>query len=277
MSVRENRSCSKKQKSVIIFEEVFMKIALIQMDVAWESRKANYAKAGNFFRKAARQACDIIVFPEMFSTGFSMNIPAVAEDERGETSQVLCELAKKYGLNVIAGFAAKTRGRKKARNLAIAINRKGAVIATYAKMHPFSLAKEDKYFSSGNTRIIFQIEEIFASVFICYDLRFPEIFRDIARSVQVIFVLANWPSSRKDQWETLLKARAIENQCFVIGVNRTGKDGNGIRYPGASHAFDPMGNDICSGGPKEQFITCVIDPDAVSKVRSQFPFLEDMR
>ena len=85
-----------------------MKIALIQMDIAWESKEANYAKAENFFRRAARESCDIIVFPEMFSTGFSMNVSAVAEDERGETSQVLSELAKKYGLNVIAGFAVKT-------------------------------------------------------------------------------------------------------------------------------------------------------------------------
>jgi len=254
-----------------------MKIALIQMDTAWESKKANYAKAENFFRKAARKSCDIIVFPEMFNTGFSMNISAIAEDERGETSQVLSELAKKYGLNVIAGFAAKKPGRKKLRNLAVAFDRKGSVIATYAKMHPFSFAKENKYFSSGNTRVIFHIEGVPASFFICYDLRFPEIFRDIARGVQAIFVLANWPDSRREHWETLLKARAIENQCFVIGVNRTGKDGNGIRYPGASHVYDPMGNDICFGGPKEQFIACEIDPETVTKVRSRFPFLEDMR
>jgi len=254
-----------------------MKIALIQMDIAWESKKANYARAENFFRRAARESCDIIVFPEMFSTGFSMNISAIAEDERGETSRVLSELAKKYGLNVIAGFAAKKPGRKKLRNLAVAFDRKGSVIATYAKMHPFSFAKEDKYFSSGNTRVIFHIEGIPASVFICYDLRFPEIFRDIAGGVQAIFVLANWPGSRRDHWETLLKARAIENQCFVIGVNRTGKDGNGIMYPGASHVYDPMGNDICSGGPKEQFIACEIDPEEVTKVRCRFPFLDDMR
>ena len=254
-----------------------MKMALIQMDIAWESKKANYAKAENYFRRAARESCDIIVFPEMFNTGFSMDISAIAEDERGETSQVLSVLAKKYGLNVIAGFAAKKPGRKKLRNLAVAIDRKGSAIATYAKMHPFSLAKEDKYFSAGNTRVIFHIEGMPASVFICYDLRFPEIFRDIARGVQAIFVLANWPGSRKDHWETLLKARAIENQCFVIGVNRTGKDGNGIRYPGASHVYDPMGNDICSGGPKVQFIACEIDPETVTKVRSQFPFLEDIR
>jgi len=254
-----------------------MKIALIQMDITWESKKANYARAENFLRRAARESCDLIVFPEMFNTGFSMNISAIAEDERGETSRVLSELAKKYGLNVIAGFAAKKPGRKKLRNLAVAYDRKGSVMATYAKMHPFSFAKEDKYFSSGNTRVIFHIEDIPVSVFICYDLRFPEIFRDIARGVQAIFVLANWPGRRKDHWEILLKARAIENQCFVIGVNRTGKDGNGIRYPGASHIFDPLGNDICSGGSKEQFIVCEIDPETVSKVRSQFPFLKDMR
>jgi predicted amidohydrolase len=254
-----------------------MKIALIQMDIAWESKRANYARAEKFFRRAARESCDLIVFPEMFNTGFSTNISAITEDERGETSQVLSELAKKYGLNVIAGFAVKKPGRKKLRNLAVAIDRKGSVIATYAKMHPFSFAKEDKYFSAGNTRVIFHIEGVPASVFICYDLRFPEIFRDIASGVQAIFVLANWPGSRKDHWETLLKARAVENQCFVIGVNRTGKDGNGIRYPGASHVYDPMGNDICSGDSKEQFISCEIDPETVTKVRSQFPFLKDIR
>ena len=254
-----------------------MKIALIQMDIAWESKKANYAKAEKFFRSANRESCDIIVFPEMFNTGFSMNIPAITEDEKGETFQVLSELANKYGVNVIAGFAAKTNGRKKTRNLAVAFDRKGSVIATYAKRHPFSFAKEDKYFSAGNTSVIFHIEGMSASVFICYDLRFPEIFRDIAGDVQAMFVLANWPGSRKDHWETLLKARAIENQCFVIGVNRTGTDGNGIRYPGASHVFGPLGEDICSGNSREQYIACEIDPETVRKVRSQFPFLKDMR
>lgn len=254
-----------------------MKIALIQMDTVWENKKANYAKAERFFKKAARESCDIIVFPEMFNTGFSMDIPAISENENGETSRVLSGLAKKYNLNVIAGFAAKDRRQKKAKNLAVVFDRNGSITAKYTKIHPFSFAKEDKYFSAGNTRVVFQIEGVPASVFICYDLRFPEIFRDVARGVQMVFVLANWPSARKDHWETLLKARAIENQCFVIGVNRTGKDGNGIRYQGASHIFDPLGKDICSGGPREQFIACEIDPETVAKVRSQFPFLEDMR
>jgi len=254
-----------------------MKIALIQMNIAWESKKANFVRAEKFIEKAARESCDIIVFPEMFNTGFSMNISAIGESEKGETFRTLSALAKKYGLNVIAGFAAKGPGRKKAKNLAVVLDRSGSCIATYTKMYPFSFAHEDEYFSAGNTRVIFHIEGVPASVFICYDLRFPEIFRDVSREVKMVFVLANWPGSRKDHWETLLKARAIENQCFVIGVNRTGKDGNGISYPGASHIFDPLGRDICAGDSKEQFIACEIDPETVIKIRSQFPFLKDMR
>ena len=227
-----------------------MKIALIQMDTAWESKTANYARAEKFFKKAAQEACDIIVFPEMFDTGFSMNISALSEDEKGETARVLSGLAKKYGLNVIAGFAAKTPGRKKAKNLAVVFDRSGSVIANYAKMRPFSFADEDKYFSAGNSSVVFSIEGVPASVFICYDLRFPEIFREVAREVRMIFVLANWPDTRKDHWETLLKARAIENQCFVIGVNRTGKDGNGIRYSGASHVYGPTGKRYLCRRPK---------------------------
>lgn len=254
-----------------------MKIALIQLDTAWESKTANYARAEKFFKKAAQETCDVIVFPEMFDTGFSMNISVLSEDKNGETARALSGLAKKYGLNVIAGFAAKTPGRKKAKNLAVVFGRSGSIIANYAKMRPFAFADEDKYFSAGNFSVVFSIEGVPASVFICYDLRFPELFREVAREVRIIFVLANWPDTRKDHWETLLKARAIENQCFVIGVNRTGKDGNGIRYSGASHVYGPTGKDICAGGPREQFIACEIDPEEVMKVRCRFPFLEDMR
>jgi len=254
-----------------------MKIALIQLDTAWESKTANYARAEKFFRKAAKEACDVIVFPEMFDTGFSMNMSVHGEDKKGDTARILSGLAKKYGLNVIAGFAAKTPGRKKTKNLAVVFGRSGSVIANYAKMRPFAYAGEDKYFSAGNSSVVFPVEGVPASVFICYDLRFPELFREVAREVRIIFVIANWPDSRKDHWEILLKARAIENQCFVIGVNRTGKDGNGIRYSGASHVYGPTGKDICTGGPGEQFIVCEIDPEDVMKVRRHFPFLEDMR
>jgi omega-amidase len=254
-----------------------MKIALIQMNMVWENKTANLVKAEKFFMKAARESCDLLVFPEMFNTGFTMNITAAAEEKKGEAFCLLSGLAEKYGLNVIAGLALKENTRKKAKNQAVFIDRNGSINATYTKVHPFSLAGEDKYFYAGRTPVFFQIEGVPATVFICYDLRFPEIFRDIAKSVYLIFVIANWPSSRKDHWETLLKARAIENQCFVIGVNRTGKDGNGISYPGASRVFDPLGNELCAGNATEQFIVCEVDPGQAEEVRSRFPFLADMK
>lgn len=254
-----------------------MKIALIQLNTAWESKKANFKKAEFFAKKASLEKCDIIVFPEMFNTGFSMNVSAIADDENRETSAMLSETARKHSINIIAGFPVKIPGSKKGRNIAAAYHRKGRCIATYTKIHPFSLASENQYYTAGSKPVIFNIDNIPCSVFICYDLRFPELFRKVAKDAHVIFVIANWPASRKEHWETLLKARAIENQCFVIGVNRTGTDGNGINYHGASHIFDPSGNDILCGDEREEFLLGEINPADAVEVRSKFPFLKDMR
>ncbi|MBI5055576.1 MAG: carbon-nitrogen family hydrolase [Nitrospirae bacterium] len=253
-----------------------MKIALIQLNIEWESKTSNNNSAGLFIEKAAYEGCDTVVFPEMFNTGFSMNMSSIAEDANGETSSILSKLAKQYNVNVIAGFPVKSHYDNKAENIAVVYDRSGALIARYSKLHPFSFAGEEQYYFAGNSAVTFNIEGMPSSIFICYDLRFPEVFRIVAREVQAVFVIANWPASRKDHWETLLKARAIENQCYVVGVNRTGTDGNGIRYPGDSHIFGPSGEKICSGG-EEEFLTGEIDPGQVMKTRLRFPFLSDMR
>jgi omega-amidase len=254
-----------------------MKIGLIQLNIKWESKRENYDNAELYAKKACDEGCDIVVFPEMFNTGFSMNVPTIAEDADGETAEVLSRMAKQYNVNIIAGYAAKGFDGKKARNLAVAYNRKGSLIAKFTKLHPFSFAKEEQHYIAGDAIVTFSIEGMKSSIFICYDLRFPEVFRSISKDVQTIFVIANWPTSRKQHWETLLKARAIENQCFVIGVNRIGTDGKGINYSGGSHIFDPIGNDICSGGENEEFIIGKFDPDEVTNIRSKYPFLKDMR
>lgn len=254
-----------------------MKIALIQLNIEWESKEANYKKAKLFAKKASEEKCDVVVFPEMFNAGFSMNVSAIAESENGETNLVLSEIAKKYGIYLIAGFPVKKQDEEKGRNIAVVYDRRGIRIAAYTKIHPFSFAGENKYYIAGSDTVIFDIDGIPSSIFICYDLRFPEIFRKIAKNVHAIFVIANWPASRKEHWEILLKARAIENQCFVIGVNRTGIDGNGITYPGASHIFDPSGNDILCGNDKEEFLLGQINPSEAIEIRSRFPFLKDMR
>lgn len=254
-----------------------MKIALIQLDIAWESKKANLEKAEAFAQRASLEKCDAIVFPEMFNTGFSMNVSVIAEDGYGETAMALAGIAKRYNINLIAGFPIKTPKEEKGRNMAFVYDRKGTLTATFTKMHPFSFAEEDKYYVPGENTVTFDIDGMSSSIFICYDLRFPEVFRRVSKDVQTIFVLANWPTARKEHWETLLRARAIENQCYIIGVNRTGTGGNGIQYPGASHIFDPSGNDICAGDETEEFLTCEFNPDDVIAIRSKFPFLKDMR
>jgi len=254
-----------------------MRIALVQLDIKWESKKTNLKRAEAFTKRAFEESCDVIVFPEMFSTGFSMNIYAIAEDENGETASLLSKIARKYNINIIAGFVAKSINKTKGKNIAVVYDRKGNLISKFTKLHPFSLSLEEKYYLPGNNTVIFNIDGMSSSIFICYDLRFPEVFRAVSKDVQAIFVIANWPASRIKHWETLLKARAIENQCFVIGVNRIGKDGNGIYYPGASHIFDPSGIDICSGNEKDEFLIGEFDPFYVFKIREKFPFLKDMK
>lgn len=254
-----------------------VKIALVQLDIRWESKKINCERAEEFIKKASHEKCDIVVFPEMFNTGFSMNISAIAENKDGETASVLSDMAKRYEINLIAGFPVKAFDGKKGKNIAVVYDRKGECIARYVKIHPFSFASEDRHYAAGNNTVIFNIEGMSSGIFICYDLRFPEVFRTIAKDVQSIFVIANWPSSRKEHWETLLKARAIENQCFIIGVNRIGTDGNEIHYPGNSKVFDPSGIEICSGNDTDEYVTCIIDTRKVAETRLRFPFLNDMR
>jgi predicted amidohydrolase len=253
-----------------------IKAALIQMDIAWEAKEANLKRATLLVREAAEKGADLAVLPEMFSTGFSMNVGELAEEEDGETHSALSALAAGCGINLIAGLQVKGGAGGKGRNAAHAYDRRGGLLSSYTKMHPFSLAGEDKHFTAGSAPAVFELEGVPVSVFICYDLRFPEEMRRVAGDVRAIFVIANWPAARASHWEALLKARAIENQCFVAGVNRVGTDGNNILYHGASALYGPTGETLCMGGDQEEVLLCDMDPDEVESVRSEFPFLKDM-
>jgi predicted amidohydrolase len=254
-----------------------MKIALLQLDIIWEAKDINIEKAELYIKKASDNCCDVAVLPEMFNTGFSMNISKIAEDEEGTTHKRLSELAKKYHINIIAGYSIKKEHEDKGRNIAAFYNRKGIKIAEYSKIHPFSYADEDKKYNSGKNPILFEIEGIPASVFICYDLRFPEIFRTVSDKVYLIFVIANWPASRIQHWDILLKARAIENQCFIIGVNRIGFDGNRIYYNGHSQIISPWGDAIVMADETAEYIDSEIDIDLVKEIREKYPFLKDKK
>jgi predicted amidohydrolase len=252
-----------------------MKVASIQLNIAWENKQENLKKAERFIKTAKGDDCDLVVFPEMFNTGFSMNVNAIAEQPNSNTTNALCELAKKYNINLIAGYAEKDS--TKGKNVALIIGREGEVNARYVKNHPFSVAKEHESFLSGNEQVVFEVDEIKSSIFICYDLRFPELFRKVAKDINIIFVIANWPEVRQPHWESLLKARAIENQCFIVGVNRIGTDGNDLVYGGGSHVFSPLGEDLSRGGKSQEYIVTDIDTSEVEAVRERFPFLQDMK
>lgn len=253
-----------------------MKIALAQTRIFWENPEKNLARAEALIRQSSRKGCDLIVFPEMFSTGFSMR-PGLAEKSCRNTEHSLSAAAEAYGINIIAGYALKGPGRARPFNAAVVFDRTGSIVARYSKLHPFTPAGEERIFRPGATAVVFELEGHSAAVFICYDLRFPEVFRAVARDVDAIFVIANWPESRKAHWTTLLRARAIENQCYVIGVNRTGRDGNRIAYPGLSSIIAPDGSTVRAAGGRESLVVGNIDRAKVSDTRGRYPFLRDMR
>ena len=255
-----------------------MKTALLQLNSIWESPQQNYDRAAELISIAAAQGSDIAVLPEMFPTGTSSNTELTAESANGPTEAFLAEAARKHSLNILAGFALRGNARgDKARNIAAVYNRNGERVALYTKLHPFSPALEHQQYEAGAAPVVFMLEGTACGIFICYDLRFPEAFRCIAKSVQAIFIIANWPRSRVEHWEVLLRARAIENQCYIIGVNRTGYDGNGLYYSGCSQIIDPWGNILCHGSDREPVVIGEFDPQEANRFRAKYKFLQDMK
>ncbi|MEA3404116.1 MAG: nitrilase-related carbon-nitrogen hydrolase, partial [Pseudomonadota bacterium] len=175
-----------------------------------------------------------------------------------------------------AGVALKSASNK-ALNTALVFDRNGTEQACYIKNHSFSFANEDRYYQASNQQVIFNIDHTPCSVFICYDLRFPELFRKVAKQSEMIFVIANWPASRQQHWQALLQARAIENQCFMVGVNRTGEDGNGLLYEGGSSVINPLGEMLSYMSAESNYLVTEVNPQETLKVRERFPFLNDMK
>ncbi len=253
-----------------------MKIATISLNIAWQDIEKNLVQAEKFIIKAKNDSCDVVVLPEVFNTGFITDIGKFAEPPKGRTYQTLKNLASKNSINIVAGISEKTNNAK-ASNVAVVFDKLGHELAKYSKLHPFNFANEGKYFDAGDDIITFELEGTACSVFICYDLRFPEVFRQVSKDVEVIFVVANWPNSRQRHWEALLIARAIENQCYVVGVNRIGKDGVGQKFNGSSMVIDPLGEVLLHTNKTNEYSVCDLSLNKVAMVREKFPFLSDMR
>jgi predicted amidohydrolase len=217
-----------------------------------------------------------VALPEMFATGFSMNVAAIAQPRGGQTEQFLAATAREHGIFLAGGVVtpgAKGRGR----NEAVVYNPEGLEVARYAKLHCFSPAQEHEHYESGNEVVMFDWAGIPTALFICYDLRFPEVFRAAAaRGAKLFVVIANWPTARVDHWLALLTARAIENQAYVLGVNRCGATPK-LEYPGRSLILDPRGRIVADAGAGEIALEAIPDWEGLEKYRREFAILPDMR
>jgi omega-amidase len=254
-----------------------MKVAALQLDIMWEDKRANFERVTRLLEKAPLEANTLLALPEMFATGFSMDAAKIAESYEGETEQFLSRLAKQFGIFVVAGAAMRGPDGH-ARNKALVFSPAGELIAFYAKMRPFTPGGESSHYAAGKSPVVFRWLELNVAPFVCYDLRFPELFRKAAASdrPEVFVVIASWPDKRAQHWVTLLQARAIENQAYVIGVNRVGKDPY-FSYSGRSLMVDPSGNILADAGGDQARIEMTLDLDNLRKYRQGLPFLEDLK
>lgn len=253
-----------------------MQLIGVQFDIAWEDWRANGLKVERLLNDVRPPAGSLVALPEMFSCGFSMNVRKIVDEERGAAGAALAGWAARFGCCIVGGQA--TLGADGyGRNEALAVDNMRGVLARYQKIHPYSPGKEAEHFRAGNEVVTFRAGAFTVAPFVCYDLRFPEIFRIAARrGAQLFVVIANWPTPRVEHWVTLLRARAIENQAYVLGVNRCGNDPY-LAYPGRSLIVDFRGNVLADAGDREGVITADIDPAAQAAYRKELPFLDDMR
>jgi omega-amidase len=250
-----------------------MKIGLVQYNPLWESKEENKKKITELIKRDLEKK-SLLIFPEMTLTGFTMRPFEFSETLEGDSFKFFSKIAEEYKAYIAAGLIEKKD--EAYFNSLIVLNPKGEIISTYRKIHPFSYSEEDKNYKRGDAVIISEISGYKVGLSICYDLRFPELYRFYAKErVHFIIVIANWPDTRIEHWRTLLKARAIENQCYVAGVNRVGEDPK-LHYPGFSSVFDPMGTEIGSAKNEEKIISSSINKEKVEKIRKTLPFLDDI-
>lgn len=254
-----------------------MRAHLVQFDISWENKPANYAAVERLLAKADPSPGDLVLLPEMFDTGFSFNTAATA-DKDGSTLQFLCRLAEDLGVYIQGARTVHDCHCAMANNRALIIAPTGQPLAEYSKIHPFTFGKETEHFAGGTDVITYRWGgELGLTVCpaICYDLRFPELFRiGLAKGAELYALGASWPEVRQAHWRALLIARAIENQAFVLGVNRTGRDPN-LVYAGGSIALGPKGEVLGELGSEEAVLSVEIDPGVLKEWRAKFPAWRD--
>jgi omega-amidase len=248
---------------------------LIQADLHWEDKVSNLRAFEEKIR-AIKQPTHIVLLPEMFSTGFSMRPEDLAEDMQGETVSWMKKIAAERKV-ILAGSVIIRDGDSFLNRLIWMLP--NGQFGYYDKRHLFAFAGENEHYTAGSQRLIASVNGWKINLLVCYDLRFPVWSRqqhgENGFEFDVLVYVANWPQRRNTAWKTLLRARAIENQCFVIGVNRTGEDGNGIFYSGDSMVIDPLGEILYEKENVEDVFTIMLDRSGLEEVRTKFPFWRD--
>ncbi len=256
-----------------------LRLALLQMHIDAGNPEANFAKLAGMLEEAVSQTDkpDVIMFPEMWNTGYALtDIQSIADRNGERTKAFLSEFSKKHQVHIIGGSIAELK-EDKVLNTVYVFDRDGNVAADYSKIHLFRLMEEEKYLAAGDKLGKLEIEGAGAGMMICYDIRFPELARKLAlEGAKLLFVPAEWPHPRLHHWRTLLTARAIENQMFVIACNRMGSSGD-THFFGHSLVLDPWGETIAEAGEEETILYADIDLALVDAVRSKIPVFEDRR
>lgn len=249
-----------------------LRISMVQSHIIWEDKEKNLEYYGKLLRRVSGKT-DIVVLPETFTTGFSMQVEQLADTMDGITVRTIKEWAKKYHFAIVGSFIAKEEEKYFNRSFFVTPDEQ---LYLYDKRHLFRMAGEDQCFSAGDKLTIVPYKGWNICLQVCYDLRFPVWSRNIGNQYDVLIYVANWPEARKKVWKILLQARAIENMVYVCGVNRVGEDGKGIVYRGDSMIISPRGEKIADIGKRDCVIrTCSLKRAALDKLRAKFPVWRD--
>jgi omega-amidase len=253
-----------------------MKLAGLQIDIEWEDKVANHDQVARRLAAAGFEPGTLVVLPEMFATGFSMNAAGIDDTETQASQSFLRRMATTHQIWIQAGLVTRRTDGRPA-NQSVVYDPTGTEVARYDKIFPFAPGGELEHYAAGERVVLYSWGGFTVASFICYDLRFPEIFRlAAARGANLYTVIASWPERRTGHWVALLQARAIENQAWVIGVNRCGRDPY-LGYSGRSLIIDPHGTIVSDAGTGEGLITATLDRAALDEYRTSLPFLRDMR
>jgi predicted amidohydrolase len=248
-----------------------MKLALCQYDIKWEDKEANKKQILEMFDVCLRKKeIDWLIFSEMTLSGFTMNTSAAELD--GSDKDFFRDLAQKNKINVSYG------GVENGFNNLITLNRHGDRVNTYSKIHLYAFGGEDKHYKAGSEQQVFELEGLKVMPAVCFDLRFPYLFWNMAGKIDLYLVIAAWPMRRAEQWMTLLRARAVENQAYCAGVDRIGLEDK-VEYSGNSMCFDPLGKVALDAGSAEGVFVSEagVSKDLVSRTRERFPFLKERK